>query len=186
MGKVLGPLLSLSAQGTVGGALTYSNWKGISTVRVKSNPSNPKTTDQMHARALFAGGGKISKASDPLGVLATDVKTYTPAQQSWISYFVREMLGVGNVNIEAAITAYNTGGNATIKGYFDDAATQAGVEGVDLDGTANTQIPAGALLWAAYTAGYRLGFDGASVIVTSASEANVFGFTEDLTGILPS
>jgi hypothetical protein len=185
MSRVTAPLLSLGAKGTFGKAITFSNWKGISTARLKSNPSNPQTTDQMHARALFAGGGKISKASDSVETLATYLKTITPAEQSWISYFVKEMLGAGNVNIESAITAYELVGNATVKGYFDDASTQAGIESVDLDGTANTQVTAGSLLWAAYTAAYRLGSTDAIVVVTGASEANVFAFTNALTGVTP-
>jgi len=186
MSKVVGPLLSLGASGSIAGALTYSNWKGIATVRLKSNPTNPKTVTQMHARALFAGGGKISKSSDPTQSLAVFARLYTPSGQSWISYFVREMLGAGNVNIEASITAYNLAGNAAKKAFFDNAAGDAGVEGVNLDGTNNTIIPAGALLWAAYTAGYRIGFAGASAVVTAVTENQVFLFTEDLTGVLPT
>lgn len=186
MSKVVGPLLSLGASGTIGGAITFSNWKGVNTARIKSNPSNPQTTDQMHARAILAVGGKISKVTDPTEVLATYIKTITPAKQSYASYFIREMLGTGNVNMEDAKTAYNSGGNATVKGYFDDAATQAGVEAVDLDGTANTQFSAGLALWAAYAAAYRLGSPSAPVAVTSASEGQVFQFTEDLTGVTPS
>lgn len=186
MSKVLGPLLSLSASGTIGRAMTFANWKGVNTVRVKSNPSNPQTTNQMHARALFAAGGKISKVTDPLEVLPVFVKTITPAQQSYISYFVKEMLGNGNVNIEAAITDYENVTYATQAGYFDDAASQAGVESVDLDGTSNTQVAAGAALWAAYAAAYRLGFANASTAPTAVDEATVFQFTEDLTGVTPT
>lgn len=186
MAKVTGPFLSLGARGTLGGALTASNWKGINTMRLKGNPSNPRTLSQMAGRAFFAAAGKISKASDVAGDVANYVRGITPAQQSWASYFSKELLGSGNVNIEAAKTAYNTVGNATIKGYFDDAASQAGVESVDLDGTANTQVPAGLALWAAYTAAYRLGSADATTLVTSASEANVFAFTESLTGVLPT
>lgn len=186
MARVVGPFLSLGARGTLAGALTASNWKGINTMRIKGNPSNPKTTSQMASRAYFAAGGKITKSSDVAGDLAAFVKGITPAQQSWASYFIREMLGTGNVNIVAAKSAYANVSNATVKGYFDDAASQVGIESVDLDGTTNTQIAAGLALWAAYTAAYRLGSPDATTVVTSASEANVFAFTEALTGTLPS
>lgn len=186
MAKVTAPFLSLSARGTLGGALTASNWKGINTMRIKGTPSNPKTSTQMAARAFFAAVGKISKATDLSGDVVTYVKTKTPAQQSWASYYNSEILGTGNANIEAAKTAYNEAGNSTVKGYFDDAAGQAGIEAVDLDGTANTQVPAGLALWAAYAASYRLNDPSASTVVTSATESDVFAFTEALTGILPS
>lgn len=186
MAKVLGPLLSLGATATIGKALTYSNWKGINTVRLKSNPSNPQTLDQMHGRAFFASGGKISKSSDPVESLATFLKTIVPAQQSWISYFIGDMMGSSYVNIEAAKTAYVLVGNATVKGYFDDGAGQAGIEAVDLDGTANTQVPAGLALWAAYAAAYRLGSSDAPVAPDTASEGQVFAFVEALTGTTPT
>lgn len=186
MARVTGPLMSLGARKSFGKTLTFANWKGISTVRLISNPSNPQTEDQMHGRAFFAAGGKISKASDPLESLATYVKTVVPAQQSWISYFIGEMMGSSYVNIEAAKTAYNTGGNATVKGYFDDAAGQVGIEAVDLDSTANTQVAAGLSLWAAYMAAFRLGSSDTPVTAASASEGQVFAFAEALTGITPS
>lgn len=186
MAKVTGPFLSLGARGTLGGALTASVWKGINTMRIKGTPSNPKTTGQMAARAIFAAGGKITKAADLVGDLVTYVKGITPAQQSWASYFVREMIGTNQVNFDAAKSAYTNVSNATVKGYFDDAAGQVGIEAVDLDGTSNTQVAPGLSLWAAYTAAYRLGSPDATTVVTSASEANVFAFTEALTGTLPS
>lgn len=186
MAKVVGPFLSLGARGTLAGALTASNWKGINTMRIKGNPSNPKTTGQMAGRAFFAAVGKITKRSDIAGDTVVFLKGKTPAQQSWNSYFGSEITGAGNANIEAAKTAYNTAGNSTVKGYFDDAAAQAGIESVDLDGTANTQVPAGLALWAAYAASYRLSDPSAPALVTSASEAQVFAYTESLTGVLPT
>lgn len=186
MANVIGPLLSLGARKSVGGALTFANWKGLNTVRIKSSPSNPKTTTQMAGRAFFAAGGKITKRADLAGDVVEFAKSKTPAQQSWASYFVREMLGTNNANIVAAKTAYTTVGNATVKGYFDDAAGQAGIESVDLDGTANTQVPGGLALWAAYAASNRISDPSAPVAVTSASEGQVFAYTEALTGVLPT
>lgn len=186
MANVVGPLLSLGARKSVGNALTFANWKGLNTVRIKSAPSNPKTLTQMAGRAFFAAGGKITKRADLTGDVVKFIKGKTPAQQSWASFFVREMMGTNNANIEAAKTAYNTAGNATVKGYFDTAATQAGIEAVNLDGTPNTQVAAGLALWAAYMASYRLTDPSAPVAATAASEAQVFSYTEALTGILPT
>lgn len=186
MAKVTAPFLSLSARGTIAGALTASNWKGINTMRIKGTPSNPRTLTQMAARAFFAAVGKVSKRTDLMGDVVAFVKSKTPAQQSWASYFNSEVLGSGNANATAAKTAYNLGGNATKKGYFDDAAAQAGIEPVDLDGTANTQVPAGLALWMAYEASYRLSDPAAPVTASAATEAQVFAYTEALTGVLPS
>ena len=186
MAKVVGPFLSLGARGTLAGALTASNWKGINTMRIKGSPSNPKTIGQMAGRAFFGAVGKISKRTDLTGDVVQFVKGKTPAQQSWASYFNGEILGSGNANILEAKAAYALVGNAAKKAIFDDAAAQAGIESIDLDGTANTQVPAGLALWAAYQASYRLNDPSAPVTVLSATEGQVFSYTEALTGVLPS
>lgn len=186
MAKVTGGLLSLDASGTFGGAITYAKWKGRQYARIKGNPSNPQTEGQMTGRAFLAAGGKITKRADLTEAVVTFVKTILPAGQSWASYFVREMLGSGNNNIEAAKTAYNTVGNATVKGYFDDAAAQAGIEAVNLGSETYEQVAPGLALWAAYMASFRLNDPSAPVTAASASEAQVFAYTEALTGILPT
>ena len=114
MANVVGPLLSLGARKSVGNALTFANWKGLNTVRIKSRPSNPKTEGQMEARAFFAVGGKISKKTDLNGDVAMYVRERTPAQMAWNSFFAREILGTNNVNIKAAKAAYNLAGNSVI------------------------------------------------------------------------
>lgn len=186
MSKVLGPLMSLTASQTFAKTITYARSRGQNVVRLKSNPSNPKTTGQMAGRAFFAAGGKISKVSDPMETLAAFIKPITPTTLTWVNYLIRNMLGTNNANIEASKTAYETVGNATVKGYFDDAAGQVGIEAVDLDGTANTQVAPGLSLWAAYYGAYLLGAPSAPVAPASASEGQVFAFTEALTGQLPT
>lgn len=186
MVKLVAPQMALDASGSFGNAITYSKWNGINYSRLKVTPANPKTEGQQTNRAYFAAGGKITKKADYTGDVVTFTKTKTPAGQSWASFFVSEMMGTNNVNIEAAQTQYNTVGNATIKGYFDDAASQVGIEGVNIGAAAYEQLPAGLLLWAAYAASYRLSDPLASVNVTSVTEANVFAYTEGLTGILPA
>jgi|SRR5665811_613443 len=185
MARVTGPFLSLGARGTIAGALTASNWKGINTMRIKGNPSNPKTVNQMKARAYFALGGKVTKATDVTGDVAVYVRGVTPAQQSWASYFVREIIGASAVNIEASKAAYELVGNATVVGYFDADAGQVALEAVDLDGTVNTQLSAGLALFAAYEAAYRLGAPSAATAATAVVKADVDAFTEALTGTLP-
>jgi len=50
MAKVSAPFLSLGASGTVAGTLTASRWKGIKTMRQKSEPANPNTAKQQAQR----------------------------------------------------------------------------------------------------------------------------------------
>ena len=54
MAKVDGPLLSLDASGSIGGAMTFSKWKGINYVRYKTKPTNPQTTAQTTQRTAFS------------------------------------------------------------------------------------------------------------------------------------
>lgn len=53
MAVVKGPLFSLDASGTVGGAVVYSTWKGRSYVRRHAVPANPKSAGQQSVRAML-------------------------------------------------------------------------------------------------------------------------------------
>lgn len=186
MARVMGPFMSLAASKTLGGTLTARNSRGINVISIKSNPSNPKTLTQMATRAAFAAAGKISKRADLTGDVVAYLKTKKGAGDTWGSYYQSQELGTNLGYFNASKTAYNLVGNAAKKTIFDDAATQASIEAVDLDGTPNTQVPAGLALWNAYEASFRIGDPSAPVTAASASEADVFGFTEALTGVLPS
>jgi len=53
MAKVVGPLHSSEARGSVG-SLTYNTWRGISTVKARTGPATQYTADQIALRALTA------------------------------------------------------------------------------------------------------------------------------------
>lgn len=53
MARLTGPLMSLSASGTIADTLTYADWKGISYARTRVIPSNPQTSDQQEVRTVF-------------------------------------------------------------------------------------------------------------------------------------
>ncbi len=53
MATVKGPLFSLEASGTLGGAVVYSTWKGRSYVRRHVVPANPKAVGQISMRAML-------------------------------------------------------------------------------------------------------------------------------------
>jgi len=186
MSRVLGPLLSLDASQTFGDVLTFSKWKGINTVRLKSTPSNPQTVTQMTNRGYFSVGGKIAKASDPLEALAVYMRTVTPAQQSYVSYLVSQVMGPAYARIIATQAAYVLGGNAAIKAFFDDAAAQAGVQAVAIGAAAYENKTAGLVLAGAWAGAVSAGFTGVGTVFASLTETNVFEFTEALTGILPT
>lgn len=53
MTKVTGPLLSMEASGSIGGAMTFARWKGRPYVRMLVKPSNPKSDAQTTQRAMM-------------------------------------------------------------------------------------------------------------------------------------
>ena len=53
MSKCTAPLFSFDARGSIADALTYSNWKGVATVRQRVVPANPQTTAQTAQRAII-------------------------------------------------------------------------------------------------------------------------------------
>ena len=53
MARVNGALFSLSASGSLAGAVTYSRWKGIDYVRQRVIPANPQTVSQQQTRDVF-------------------------------------------------------------------------------------------------------------------------------------
>jgi len=52
--KVTGPMFSLEASGTIGGAITASKWKGRPYFRIHTIPANPKSGAQKGQRAMMS------------------------------------------------------------------------------------------------------------------------------------
>lgn len=56
MSRVSGPLFSVTASGTVGDAIVYSNWKGLAYVRSRVIPKNPRSDEQVSVRQTLTAG----------------------------------------------------------------------------------------------------------------------------------
>lgn len=52
--KLIGPMYSISASGTIGDAFTFLTWKGIQYAREYFIPANPKTVKQVNIRTAMA------------------------------------------------------------------------------------------------------------------------------------
>lgn len=63
MAKVVGPLMSFDATGTVAGTATFSKWKGRNYVRQRVTPANPQTAAQTGVRTNMAGLVALYKAN---------------------------------------------------------------------------------------------------------------------------
>lgn len=64
MARLTGPLLSLTASGTIADALTYSHWRGIQYVRTRVIPANPQSVAQVAIRNMFRNMSELWKRMD--------------------------------------------------------------------------------------------------------------------------
>lgn len=53
MARTTGPLMSMSASGSLAGTLTYAHWKGRPYVRQLVTPANPKSQAQYYTRSMM-------------------------------------------------------------------------------------------------------------------------------------
>jgi hypothetical protein len=54
MAVVTGPLMSLTASGTIANTITYGDWKGIKYARTRVIPANPQSVEQTKTRTVFS------------------------------------------------------------------------------------------------------------------------------------
>jgi hypothetical protein len=110
MAKTTGPLFSLTASGTVGNTITYSNWKGRSYVRRRVIPLNPQTADMaavrnaMRAVAVATANANVQtlKRTPPATVDKVAIALITPDGLAWNNFLAASMLGTNLDNYLAA------------------------------------------------------------------------------------
>ncbi len=126
MAKVVAPLGSFSASGKIGKSLVFFSHLGRNVVRGLVTPANPQTVTQGDSRLLLGALGRTARAVvDPSDFL-TDVKTVTPAGQTWVSYMITNVInifGSGQTGV-AAIASGKTGHSAT---NWDTQGTSIGL-----------------------------------------------------------
>ena len=110
MAKTTGPLFSLTASGTVGNTITYSNWKGRSYVRRRVIPLNPQTADMAEVRnamravavATTNAHVQVKKRTPPATVDRTAIALITPDGLAWNNFLAASMIGTNLDNYLAA------------------------------------------------------------------------------------
>lgn len=129
MAKVSGPLMSMDASGGFAGTLVFTKWKGRPVVRQLVTPSNPQTAGQVEARNAV----RVAGAGQRFAYLSTDIRSgqtetdldlikgITPGGQAWNGTLVKAMIGAGQVNYDAAETAW-TALNGTAQTAWGTAA----------------------------------------------------------------
>lgn len=168
MAKVTGPLMSMDASGSFGGAMVHGNRLGTHVVRALVTPANPMSALQQAARNIVrvAGAGQRYANLDVnlgSGRIITDKATLTaaaPAGQTWNGYLVKLITGIGQVNYLAATAAYAalTAPNRTTWDGAAAALTPAilAVAQKGVGGIAAAAVPAGEV-WFHYQYGLYAG-----------------------------
>ena len=98
MAKVTGPLMSMTASGTLGDAIVFSTWKGRPYVRQHVKPANPKSAGQIAIRAVFAGSVAIYKSLNAI------------TQATWIALGASMSITALNAFVQTSIKRFGDGG----------------------------------------------------------------------------
>lgn len=86
MAKVTGPLLSMSASGSIAGAMVFSNSKGRPYVRQLVTPSNPNSDAQQGVRANMKGLNLLWAAMSDLEKATWDTKAKQDNVSTWNAF----------------------------------------------------------------------------------------------------
>ena len=162
MAKVTGPLMSMSASGTVGKAIVFSIWKGNAYVRRWLKPANPETESQGDHRIVVGGTGRAVGKVSVLGTFNTKLTALgvIPAGQSKQSYLVKYILdhyldSITNYETQlAALTGH------TVYTAFQAGADDAGITDFDLSYATTEAYDRGLGIFLLAKTAQALGFTG--------------------------
>ncbi len=96
MAKVTGPLLSMSASGSVAGAMVFSSSKGRPYVRQLVVPRNPKTAGQLGVRANMAGLNKLWATMSDADKATWDAAAKAKNVSTWNAFVARNQSDFAN------------------------------------------------------------------------------------------
>lgn len=133
MARVVAPLFSQEASGTVGKSLVYSRRRGQNVVRGYTIPSNPNTAAQITARDRIRVTGQLTRRINATqwqyaAVLQTWIEYYRgrlPVGNVWNSVLPSEMIGPAAANFIARVTQYGA-----LASGVTDLWQAAGVEAI--------------------------------------------------------
>jgi hypothetical protein len=193
MAKVISPLGSFSASGSIGGMLVFFSHKGRNVVRSLVIPANPKTEKQGDSRLLLGALGRANTAIVQGSAYHSDAKSVAASGQTYISQMMTRLIaffGAGNEGVSALLSAYNA---HVATSDWDDAADGLALSTVTIPYAKSTHISinGGAQLYA--LAVYAMNvkavnpslFDRApySTALASWTDTEITAFVSDLTTI---
>jgi len=148
MAKVVAPLGSFSASGKIGKSLVFFSHLGRNVVRGLVTPANPKTVTQGDTRLLLGALGRACKAIVNPSDALTDLKTVTPAGQTYVSYLIKSVISIFG-NGQAGVAALHTEAQAHTASNWETVAASVGLTDLEIAyaGTVKT-LTAGDQLYA--------------------------------------
>jgi hypothetical protein len=186
MAKVSGPLMSMSASGSVGKAIVFSIWKGTAYVRQWLKPANKMSTGQGDQRIIMGGVGRAAGKIQVTSTIDTKLALagVIPSGQSKQSYLVKYIIdhylnSLTNYTTQLASctghTAYTT---------FGAAATALGITEFDLAYATAAPFDKALGVYLLAKTCIALAFTGAPYVtaLTSWTATQVNTFKGDFTG----
>lgn len=142
MAKLKGPLMSMEASGSIGGALTYANWKGQAYVRGLVIPVNRMSEDQGDNRMIVGGIGravsKVNVDSDyHLQMITLNKIPSGQSKQSALVKAIKTLYCADATAFEAIYTAFEAHAQ---KAAFTASAAEIGLADFNIEykGTAHS------------------------------------------------
>lgn len=155
MALVTGPLMSMSATGSVGKALTFSNSKGAPVARGYKVPSNPNTAAQQAQRALMSAAVAGWKNLQSLAKTAWNLRAslllprYSGAN-AFTKYMIAEQVAETDPYAVAALTITPGDGSLALSAVLNNILTQGAITAADdiyaVVGTSPTNLGEATLL----------------------------------------
>ncbi len=167
MVKVNAPAMSLDASGSLGGAITFSKWKGRNYVRQLVRPSNPRSGGQVGVRAMFKFLSQIWAGLAPADKTSwedrADDKVISPfnAFMGYNQFRWRNFLGFSFADPATA---------AGTQGVWGVATAIAGVRQITISKAITTVNDGAALgIHRALVTGFNISFANCIAVIPAAS-----------------
>jgi len=165
MAKVTGPLMSLSASGTVANTITFDK-RGF--VRQRVIPTNPQSEAQGNVRQVLLA---VQRAMTFLGIAVINaIKTVAPITYRWNSFMLQQVIGPSSTEIDASKLAY-AALSAPERADWETAALAAGLTAQSLAYASDAAISPGLALFAVSRGLFRLGINVADGEPGAANQA---------------
>jgi hypothetical protein len=166
MPKVIGPLMSMSASGTIGNTITFDK-RGF--VRQRVIPTNPRSDEQGNVRQKLLA---VQKTLTLLGAtVIAAVKTLAPVAYRWNSYLLSQVIGASSATFDASRAAF-AALTAPQRADWDTRAAALGITEQNIEYATDAAVSPGLALFAVSQALFNLGLNiGAGTPAAANSDA---------------